>query len=323
MRPTTHPQSALRAPLNHLLGTEANVRILRVLAMARTPLGRSELARRAALQASGVRRTADRLAALGIVELVGAGPRQQIRWREEHPLAPLLRGLFEAESARTERLLTGLRHAAGAMVPPPDAVWIEGAFAVGADRPGDPLLVGVIARSRDADQAAQQLRENIAGLEREEDVTIELRTRSLADLQALRRAEREALGRAIPVFGLPPEALMAEPKPAGGRRPQWTHADQDASALSLAAAVVAKLTEDPGLVDRAREHIARRLAEASSREQGELREWDLVLRTMSLPRLRRFLTDPGERATRLRQTLPFLGVLSQAERNAALGPRTE
>jgi hypothetical protein len=57
---------------------------------------------------------------------------------------------------------------------------------------------------------------------------------------------------------------------------------------------------------------------ASLAEQRELREWDRVLQTMSLARLRRFLTDRGERATRLRQTLPFLDALSSAERKALL-----
>jgi hypothetical protein len=39
---------------------------------------------------------------------------------------------------------------------------------------------------------------------------------------------------------------------------------------------------------------------------------------MSLPRLRRFLVDSGERATRLRQTLPFVDALSNDERDAIL-----
>lgn len=318
MRPTSQPQSALRTPLNHLLGREANVRILRVLATAGAPLGRGELARRAALQASGVRLVVDRLATLGVIELVGTGARQQVRWREEYPLAPLLRGLFEAEAARVERLTATLKRAAGALAPPPNAVWIEGPFAVGADRRGDMLLIGVVTTSGDAERVGERFRGTLAEIERVEDVTIELRVRSRADLAALPWAEREVLARATSVFGLPPEALVGAPTKTPGRHRGRTHADQDARALALAAAIAAKLTVDPGLIPRTRQQIARRMAEASPREQAELREWDLVLRTMSLARLRSLLTDRGERATRLRQTLPFLGILSPAERATAL-----
>ena len=65
---------------------------------------------------------------------------------------------------------------------------------------------------------------------------------------------------------------------------------------------------------RARAFITSRLTKAAPGEQRELREWDRILRTMSTARLRRFLVDPGERATRLRQTLPFVGALTAEER---------
>jgi hypothetical protein len=44
---------------------------------------------------------------------------------------------------------------------------------------------------------------------------------------------------------------------------------------------------------------------------------------MSPSRLRRFLVEPGERATRLRQTLPALDLLTPAERNAVLGSASD
>jgi len=53
MRPTSRPQSALRCPLNHILGTEANVRVLRAILLSDIPIGVPELARRAELQPSG------------------------------------------------------------------------------------------------------------------------------------------------------------------------------------------------------------------------------------------------------------------------------
>jgi len=72
----------------------------------------------------------------------------------------------------------------------------------------------------------------------------------------------------------------------------------------------------------ARKHVQKRMREASKQEQLELKEW---LRLLSLPpaMLQRFLVDPGPRATRLRQSLPALGLLTPREREAVLRARTE
>jgi hypothetical protein len=232
-------------------------------------------------------------------------------------LARPLRALFEAEAARLERILDGLRRAATALLPPPDALWVEGTIAAGLDRPGDPLVGGVVARSGEAERVGERLRELVAALERKEDVTVEFRLRTRAELVALSPAERGALTRVLPVFGLPAEAVLSRPSSTAAYR-RRTHADQDDRTLALAQAIAAKLAADPGLVPRARKRLARRLALATPAERRELREWDRVLQTVSLARLQRLLTDRGERATRLRQTLPFLDALSPAERKAVL-----
>ena len=79
-----------------------------------------------------------------------------------------------------------------------------------------------------------------------------------------------------------------------------------------------QIKRDPTVVEEARRYLRNRLAHASTREVHDLREWDTILRTMSHPRLLKFLTDPGERATRLRQSMPFLGVLHEADRRKLL-----
>src|SRR5262249_46541609 len=84
------------------------------------------------------------------------------------------------------------------------------------------------------------------------------------------------------------------------------------------------VTLDQGLTRllvRARSAAPRRRSPHSPGEQRELREWDRILRTMSTARLRRFLVDRGERATRLRQTLPFVGALTAAERERIAAER--
>jgi len=317
MRPPTQQQSALRTPLNRILGTEANVRILRVLAPSVTPLGRGELARRAALRTSGTHVAVERLIQAGILELVGTGSNQQVRWAQKHPLAAALHALFESEARRVDRVLEGLKKAV-ANIRSVDAIWIESGFGTGRDKPGEPLIVGVVARSSDLQRIVDELQAAVARLERSEDITIEFRGRARADLASLSLAERKAVSEALPVFGLSPGVLVLGPEAVGNWRRASAHADHDEMARLLAQAIAAKLKADPGLVSRARKHIARRLKEASARERRELKEWDLILSTMSLPRLERFLTDHGERATRLRQTLPFLAILTDAERKAAL-----
>jgi hypothetical protein len=72
-----------------------------------------------------------------------------------------------------------------------------------------------------------------------------------------------------------------------------------------------------------RQHVANRAKKASAQERRELLEWDRILATMSPSRLRRFLVEPGERATRLRQTLPALDLLTPAERNAVLASMSD
>jgi hypothetical protein len=72
------------------------------------------------------------------------------------------------------------------------------------------------------------------------------------------------------------------------------------------------LERRPELARRAREEMARRLATAPAPEARTLREWLEVLDGMTVPRLRRWLVGRGERATRLRQSMPLV-LLSAAD----------
>ena len=141
MRPTKHPQSALRAPLNHILGTEANVRVLRVLFRSPIPMGMAELARSTALQASGLPKVCDRLEDLGVIETVGRGHNRQFWRRLRSPLANHLSSLFSAEHDAGEAVLSDIRSAVLGMSGVIRAAWIEGSVAKGTDLPGDPIVV--------------------------------------------------------------------------------------------------------------------------------------------------------------------------------------
>lgn len=312
MRPVATPQSALRAPLNRLLGTEANVRILRVLAETATPLSRAEIARRAELNASGVRRSVDALIGWGIVESVGAGSRRPVRLRREHPLAAPLEDLFHAERRRFQELIDGLRSRIAELRPPPLSAWVQGPVARDEDEPEDPLVVGLLAAAGDIDETADRLRAAVGDLVRAQDVLIEVRAFALPDLRAVAEARSE-LENLILLHGPSPlDLLDAESERERGAAVD--HALLDRRALALGRALAERIAEDPSLVERARRYVLKRLQQASPGQRKELREWDRILESVSLPRLRQLLTDPGERATRLRQTLPFLEALSPDER---------
>ncbi|HEX2076850.1 MAG TPA: helix-turn-helix domain-containing protein [Longimicrobium sp.] len=316
MRPVKTRQSSLLSPLNQILGTEANVRVLRVLASAREPLSRAEAARRAQLDPSGVRRALDLLIAEGIVEHVGAGARRLVRLREAHPLADALRELFAAEGRRTDDLARAVRQAAERLSLAVPALWMM--LPEAEDGPGM-LRIDVLAGPREVDRAARELRNALADVERRFDVTIEVRAWTAADLRTLDEAGERALAGARPLLGLPPEHFIAGDASSGATgRPWRSHADLDRRSLALARAVGDRIAREPALIDRARRHIEERLAEAGPAERKVMEEWKSILDTMTPARLRAFLADPGERATRLRQSLPFAGVLSPAERERLL-----
>ncbi|MFL5605400.1 MAG: hypothetical protein ACJ8AD_03020 [Gemmatimonadaceae bacterium] len=95
----------------------------------------------------------------------------------------------------------------------------------------------------------------------------------------------------------------------GKKRNICMHGDYDARSLALGKKIADRLARDASLVARAR--IQDRWSKASGRERKELDEWRRILDTATPARLR----NPGERGTRLRQTLPFLGVVSEDDLN--------
>jgi len=321
MRTAATPQSALRAPLNAVLGTEASVRLLRALVLAGVSMTAGELARRTSLNRTGVYPALRALEAAGAVEFVGAGPQRQVQLRSAHPLSSSIASLFHAEALHVDSLIAALRAAAAELKPPPTSVWIEGAAAEGTDRLGDPLLVYVMADPARLPAVVDALSERIGAIEQRYDVRVDIQSTTRSELRARSASDAAHLEHAILLLGVPQVGLRTTParlRPAGVQ----SHADHDARARRLAAAIAARLREDPGLTLLARRRIAERSQVASPSEQRELREWERIL-AMPVERLRRFLVDPTERAARLRQTLPLFDVLTQSERDAAIGSITD
>lgn len=315
MRPPKRAQSAQRTPLNRIFGTAANVRLLRALSLESSPMNRTELGRVAGLEAKGAHLSANRLLAEGVLERVGKGSRQQVQLNPAHPLAAEIRRLFQAEQSLAEGLLEALREAVHEQAPELIGAWIQGSLARGEDRPGEPIQVGLLAGSRGLGGVRHRLRERISRVEQRFDVTVELLGYTKPDLAVARPAERKQLASVIPLFGLPPYADGDFPSKG---RAEVTHDEREREQLFLARFVADRLLRDPAQREAARAFIIGRMRNASRREKHALEEWLEVLETMSGARLTRFLLDEGERATRLRQTLPFLDMLSRKEREELL-----
>ena len=96
-----------------------------------------------------------------------------------------------------------------------------------------------------------------------------------------------------------------------------THALIDRRCLALHEAVAETLRRDGRLINVARDNL-QRWAEANGILPVPLQEWQTLLDTRSVEEIVTLLTDPGEEATRLRQSSPFGGILSEDERLAIL-----
>lgn len=317
MRPTAKRQSALRAPLNDILGTEANVRVLRVLSRRTEPIAVAELARQAQLQSSTVHRALKSLESTGIIEF--RERRLGVALRTASPLAKPIRELFAFESKRSAALIDALIRVGTSLSRPPIAMWLQGPAASGVDRHGDSLVVVVVDDAREIDNTRELVRRALEQIERTFDVSIEVRGQTRADLNASADLGAALLDDVRPLVGVPPAALLAQTLSLGAAAAPAkandirVHQDHDTRGLAMGKAIAKLLIDDPTLVKRARAFVEKRWRDASARERKELEEWRSILRTASATRLRRILTDPGERSTRLRQTFPFVGILSKAE----------
>lgn len=319
MRPTKQPQSALRCPLNHVLGTVASVRVLRETMLSDIPIGVSELARRAALQPSGVARVCERLEDLGVIEAVGRGARnRQFRRARRFALGDQLVALFGQERDRAQRVMLDLRNVVRSVAPQPRAAWIEGSVALGIDEPGDAIVVGMLVEPSRVESAREQVRPQLLATQRSHDVVMDLRVLTMAELETADQQRRAELERVELLLGPPPLDLLPANRPRMARPRRDGHERLDARSKEIARVIADRIRRDPSLVEDARRYLERRIPSASPGERLELEEWQGILATMSVSRLRRFLVQEDARATRLRQSLPFLNALKPDERRALL-----
>jgi len=310
-------QSDFRTPWDRILGSESQVRALRVLDETDEPMSVRELARRTRMHLRAMQVAVEKLEYAGILERVGTGSHPQVRLRRAHPLATAVRDLFQAERVRVERVLDHLKTVAREHRRRADAIWLEGPVAGGHEGGDETLVIGVLAPSDRVDNVVDGLRERMGEFMRREDITIEVRGWTKADLEALEHERRHSLESAIPLLGTPP-GVVRDGAPAKRGRSR-SHADIDAELRDRGRRIAQVLARKPELVGQAREEITRRLATATPQEARTLREWQQLLEGLSLQRLRRWLIDSGDQATRLRQSMPvaFLKTASGQEEHRA------
>lgn len=304
MRNPAQPQDPLRTPLNEILGSVGAVRVLRVLAATDRPIGRTQVARRAELNPSGVRRTLKRLADVGIVEFLGSGRNQAVRLRDQHPLSRDLRSLFRAERDLFDRTIEEARRAFARMDLPATAIWIENPDT----RSPGTVDVGVLAAPNVLEASVAKVQRHLEAVE--DHLQMHFVVHGYTDADRLVGGEQtRRLQNVKLLHGWIPVAWRND-----GGGPISTHEELSRRTQRLAKAVAALLPSDPSLVERAREWVDRRLAGADERTQPELYEWHRILSRLSIPQIQAVLTEDSERAERLRQSLPFLDVLSAGER---------
>jgi hypothetical protein len=321
MRPPKRAQSRVLQPLNAILGTHANVRLVRTLSLSSTPLAAGELARRADLGRTSIFPALRELEFIGIVEFVGAGAQRQIQLRDRHPLAPMLKELFRAEANRFDELTTALREL---FVKSPVRVlsaWVEDAAALPSGT--DAVRLYFVALPEDKESLSDYLNEHLPVVERAQDLHVVVTGLTRSELETFSQSQGNALDNPTLLEGVPPRGLLRSDTAGAAKPTAVSHPEQDARARKLALAIAVKIKRDPGLIRLAEHRLERRSQRASPRERRELREWLRVLSTMSPARLRAFFIEDSERATRLRQSLPALSLLSAAERQAVLRSRTD
>lgn len=130
------------------------------------------------------------------------------------------------------------------------------------------------------------------------EVVAEIATRAFARAKAEAIAENDRLG--IPSYGSEGGKIVSD------------HARLDARSLALHRLIAQKVLANPALLDVARGNLRRSQKRESSPSQT-LAEWEQIL-SGTVEQIAAFLAEQSERATRLRQSTPFAGVLTEDER---------
>jgi hypothetical protein len=110
----------------------------------------------------------------------------------------------------------------------------------------------------------------------------------------------------------PPLQPVQQGPRARARRHDWI----DERSLALARRVADHAKDDQSVFSRALRRVYERLATPGAERNPSLREWERILTSCTPNEILATLVEESERGARLRQSSPFVGVLSREERNA-------
>jgi predicted transcriptional regulator len=306
MRPVVSEQSYLRNPLNQLLGTEANVRLLRVLTNETDePLSAPDIAARSGLTIQWTRKALTRLFKSGFVLRVGGGRKHQYELNRSDKLVKAVLKLFQAEKNRYDELLSSVKEEIGKLSPYTHSAWVQ-------EFPreyGEPLVIALLHETRHLSNHIRQLQTALNRVERKFDLTIEVSGYTKADIPPFGADEVTPLYGIIPFPDKYRREIHAKP---------LTHKEKNKNMLELSRKLAEAIEHDISLVKRAKEHVQRMLKKDHGSATKDIKEWRDILESYSIRRLSRFLTSTSERANRLRQSSPFFAILSTDERNQLL-----
>lgn len=304
MRPIASEQDPLRYPLNEIFGTQAHVRLLRVMANeVEGPLAVADVAKRAGLTVPGAKKALAKLLQSGFVSRVGGGRKHQYEIRRSDRLMQIVIELFQAEKKRYEQLLAAIKKEIDSLIPPPQAAWIQAEHK----EINEPLMVGLLHESLHLTQCVRQLRSGLNQVEKDFDLVIELEGYTKADLLDL---EFEGV---CALYGFLPTTLNEINQQQSAKK-TLTHSEKDRQLKIMSQSLADAIEKDPSLIRRAKDHIDRLLKGDQGAATGDLMEWRNILDAYSIQRLVRFISSCSERAHRLRQSNPFFAILNADER---------
>ena len=304
MRPIASEQDPLRFPLNVIFGTQAHVRVIRVMAVeVEGPLTASDIAKRAGLTVPGAQKALGKLSRTGFISRVGGGRKHQYEIRRSDRLMQTAIELFRSEKNRYERLLSAIKNEIKNLTPPPHAAWIQ-AIPREVD---EPLILGLLHETLYLTKCANCLRTGLDGVEKDFDLTIELEGYTKADIPDL-----ELDGITI-LYGVVPNRPTGSPQQQAKKN--MTHRQKDDQLKLMCRRLADNIRQDASIVRRAKDHIKRLIKEDQGTAAGDLLEWRTILDSYSIQRLVRFVASSSERAKRLRQSNPFFAILNTEERS--------
>lgn len=311
MRPVNDHNSTMKAPLNEILGYQANIRLLRSLIETGNVMSHSELAKRTGLSLPGIHKVVPRMIKTGIIKYSGSGKQQQVELRKDHPLSQIIKDLFEAEREYYDSLIKNIKKEIEALELKPKSAWIFGKLAQGTDEYGDPLRIALLGDVKTMDEITDEFRDRIyhADIEKKYDVTVDITGLTLADLGS---RPANYIDQILLIWGYDPHHYMESPKGKGGKK--RTHRDLVRQSLIDSRAWSELLKTHPEIIRRTIKYLEERIQQTGSGEKKELQEWKRILESMSHQRLKKFLESDSERSTRLHQSLPFWPVLKDSER---------